>query len=561
MASNIPFWLIALWLVMVISTHVGLAMLFRKAGEDAWKAFVPGLNYYIWAKLTGRGLGWFIAMLIPLINVVPFLVLAVDLAKVFGRNGFLDGIGAMVFSFAYFPWLGMRDDAIYVPPGEAKEEPKGFAREWADAIAFAVVAATFIRIFFFEAYTIPTTSMEGSLLAGDFLFVSKFHYGARIPNTPLAFPFAHQKMPVTGGKAYLENPQLPYMRLPGLQNIKRNDIVVFNWPEGDTIYAPIGSQESFYQLQRSLGSRFYMDRNLVARINPGFAQPGGYGTGSLETFPVDKRENYIKRCVGVPGDEIEIREGLLYVNGETGMVPSHQQFRYQLSLKPNQVLLKKDLNRIGLNYTMASFSDFKRLDGGGNGAPLEHLSVDGEAGFIGTYSIHADAKQVEALRALPAVAAVNPVPADRFTNGRMFPNVITRDSRAPSVDDFGPIKVPKRGETVQLTPENLPIYSRIIKAFEDSEFRGSNFRILQQRVLSGEQVDYTFQLNYYFMMGDNRHNSQDSRFWGFVPEDHVVGKAWFVWWSWDVNKSITSRITSIRLSRLLKPIKHQENGN
>jgi len=366
-----------------------------------------------------------------------------------------------------------------------KEKPaqkKGFAREWFDAIVFAVIAATIIRLFLIEAYTIPTSSMEKSLLIGDFLFVSKVSYGPRIPNTPLAFPFAHHTMPGTGDtKSYLEWIKLPYMRLPGYTSIKNNDVVVFNYP--------------------------------------------------MEGFrPVDKRENYIKRCVAIPGDVLEVKESVLFINEEEAYQPEGSQTSY-------------DVETDGTGFNQLVLRKYDITEGG---------RVSNKGDF--TLTMTKEAK--ENIAKLNNVRLVEPTIAEKGAYAEyIFPNsdAELRSTKNKkffwNVDNFGPITIPKKGATVELTTENLPIYERLIVFYEHNDLKIEENRIYINGV---ESNSYTFQMDYYFMMGDNRHNSADSRFWGFVPEDHIVGKAVFIWLS--IDKDATKLFEKIRWRRIFNLI-------
>jgi signal peptidase I len=354
----------------------------------------------------------------------------------------------------------------------APKRKKSAAREWTDAIIFAVIAATLIRTLFIEAYTIPTPSMESSLLVGDFLFVSKVNYGARIPMTPIAFPFAHHTMPIIGTKAYWDGIKLPYYRLPGLSDVKKGDVVVFNYPmEADSPYLR----------------------------------------------PVDKRENYIKRCQGTPGDTLSLTDAQVYINGKAAITPVHGETSYMvqtdgMELNPQII---EDLH----------LSDIQQM-----------TNTD--------YMMNMTAQSAATLRTYSNIKAVK---ANNSLKGVYDPEVYPHDPHYKwNVDNYGPIIIPKKGWTVKLDSLTLPIYKRAITVYENNklELKGNDIYINGQKT-----NEYTFKMNYYWMMGDNRHNSLDSRFWGFVPEDHIVGKALFVWMSWDDNASFAHKIRWSRLFR------------
>lgn len=478
-------WYIIISLLIIISLY-GMYLLFRKAGKQGWEAIVPFYREYVLAQLTARPTWWVILLLVPIVNIFIFYGLYLDFIKSFGKRRFWENAAAVVVPFIVLPIWGRDPLVKYLGQTNTKEfkekypYKKSVAREWADAIIFATVAASLIRGFLIEAYMIPTGSMERSLLVGDFLFVSKLNYGPRIPMTPLAFPFAHHTMPLTGGKAYSELIKVPYKRLPGFQDIKRNDVVVFNYPmEAD---APFNR-------------------------------------------PVDKRENYIKRAVGIPGDELMMKEGVLYVNGERGYMSNDFQLAYIVISEPNGLNPQRLIDmRLELDEL--------------NSAPSQ-----------GIYLIHMTAEEAEQVRQWTNVKQVKANifdPADDSRSVQAFPFY---DNKIWNYDNFGPIKVPSKGWTVELDSLTLPLYERAITIYEGHtlENKADGVYIDGQKTAS-----YTFEMNYYWMMGDNRHNSLDSRGWGFVPEDHVVGKALFVWMSWDEYGSFLSKI---RWNRIFMGIK------
>jgi signal peptidase I len=381
---------------------------------------------------------------------------------------------------------------------------KSKTREWADAIIFAVIAATIIRVFFIEAYTIPTGSMERSLMIGDFLFVSKVNYGARIPMTPVAFPFAHHTMPVTGGKAYWEGVQWKYRRLPGLSDIKRNDVVVFNFPEGDTV-ALEAQDQNYYNLVRSMGH---------AAVNSQF---------TVTSRPVDKRENYIKRCIGIGGDVITMKNGIVSVNGKPEKLVPTGQITYAVQMKSSDV-------------NFAVFTDL----GFDINSDISSLGQQNTYQFVGTEEMMAEVKKLDFVLSVQEDTA----PAD-YADISVFPQ---DKNRTWNVDNLGPITVPKKGWTVKLDSVTMPMYERAIRIYEGNKLEKS----ADGWLINGQKADtYTFKMDYYWMMGDNRHNSLDSRFFGFVPEDHVVGKALFIWMSVRDQGSFFSKI---RWSRIFKGI-------
>ncbi|WP_316821689.1 signal peptidase I [Pedobacter gandavensis] len=377
------------------------------------------------------------------------------------------------------------------------------SREWFDAILFAVIAATIIRVFFIEAYTIPTASMERSLLVGDFLFVSKVNYGARIPMTPVAFPFAHHTMPITGTKAYWDGVQWKFRRLLGLSDIKRNDVVVFNYPQGDTVALEYQDQD-YYQMVRSLGWK---------QVNSQF---------TIVSRPVDKRENYIKRCIGIAGDTISMKNGLVFLNGKADPLKNTGQISYEVVFKTADVNFKI-FEDIGFNVA-------------------DEIAAMNQ----NTYQFTGTAEMLDKVRKLDFVQSVKEMTEPA---GKRDPDIFPYDpNRNWNVDNFGPIIIPKRGWTVKLDSVTMPLYERSIRIYEGNKVEKSG----KGWLINGVAADsYTFKMDYYWMMGDNRHRSADSRYWGFVPEDHIVGKALFIWMSYDTNGSFFSKI---RWNRLFKGI-------
>jgi signal peptidase I len=460
---------------IVILCFLGLWTLFEKAGRRGWEALIPIYNIYIMIKLTGRPLWWILLFFIPIINFIIWMGLAIDFAKSYGKFSFLSHLGTIVIPFLVFPVWGLDKHTKYLGKSATaafrKKHPytKSATREWADAIIFAVVAATLIRGFFLEAYTIPTASMEKSLLVGDFLFVSKINYGARIPMTPVAFPFAHHTMPITGTKAYWDGIQLKYHRLPGFEEIKRNDVVVFNYP--------MEADSPFYR-------------------------------------PVDKRENYIKRCIAIAGDAVKIINAQVYINGKPAEVPRFGQTSY---------------------YVKSNGTDF-------NPETLQEMNIEVQAFPMDEYSFTMTREQAEEVKHWSNVKTV--VPYLKSIND-FYREVFPHDPRFKwNEDNFGPLIIPKKGWTVQLNDTNLLFYRRAIETYEGNTVNQMGKAIF----INGNKTNsYTFKMNYYWMMGDNRHNSLDSRFWGFVPEDHIVGKALFVWMSWDSNGIFLNKIRWNRL--------------
>ena len=498
-----------LTVLVLILTTAGLWGIFEKAGEKGWSVLVPFYNWYIWLRIIRKPIWWYIFLLVPFINVFVLLLMIVEILKCFKKYGLLDQALGVLFPFAYLPYLAFAQKEQYADPLKQKPVIKTAVREWVDAIIFAVIAASIIRIFLIEAYTIPTSSMEKTLLVGDYLFVSKVSFGPKVPNTPLAFPFVHHTLPLTEStKSYLEWIKLPYYRFPGMSDIKNMDVVVFNYPDGDTLSTKWQSNASYYQLVRTYG------RNTVWNDKQNF--------GDIIARPVDKRENFIKRCIGIPGDSIHIVDRVVYINSKPEQNPGKRQFKYIVRTNGNPI------NQM----------NFEKLD------ITENIMTDNKGNYELTLSDESMAK----LKQFSNIVAIEPeiMPKDVAD-----PNIFPFDTNYRwNVDNFGPLWIPKKGVTIPVNMSNICLYKRIIGVFEGNKLDIRDGKIY----INGQEASqYTFKMNYYWMMGDNRHNSADSRYWGFVPEDHVVGKAVFVWLSLSPNKSVFDG--KIRWSKLFRFVK------
>jgi signal peptidase I len=384
-----------------------------------------------------------------------------------------------------------------------KREPH---HEWLEAFFFAIIVATFIRVLFIEAYTIPTPSMEKSMLVGDYLFVSKINYGPKLPNTPVSFPFAHHTMPFTRSvPAYLDFIKLPYKRLAGFSEVKRNDVVVFNFPEGDTVLIS-QPEQSYYSLERQYGHNWVDSQ------------------GGKVVRPVDKRENYIKRCIAISGDTIKIEHGQVFINGKIQRDKPGMEYNYSVKTdgwKPDGEFL----NRFNFNP-----SDIR------------------PEGYDNLYEIPLTKDNCEKMKHCSHVVEMT-----KFENNNPFVSakyIFPFDERFMwTEDNFGPLWVPRKGVNVALNLDNLSLYKRIIEVYEGNKLVVKDDKIF----INGKwATSYTFKMNYFWMMGDNRHNSADSRYWGFVPEDHVVGKAVFIWLSIDKNQSFFHKFRWNRMFKFIQ---------
>ena len=417
------------------------------------------------------------------------------------------------------------------------EGPIRWVMSWVDALVFALVAVYFINLFFFQNYVIPSSSLEKSLLTGDYLFVSKVSYGPRIPETPLTMPLTQHTLPLFQCKSYIEWPHWDYRRVKGLGKVELNDIVVFNYPAGDTLCsAPQYQAFDFYQMCYSLGYQMYPQRpnpdsltveqrqqyfNFIYQSGRNEIVRNQAEYGLIDTRPTDRRENYVKRCVGLPGQTLQIKNRIVYLDGKANKEPDNVQYTYKVKLRQR---LDDDIMK-DLGITM---EDIMSLNTTGAMPMTKHAvaELSKRKDLVESIEINTEANDLD----------IYPL------NGNMH---WTRDN-------YGPIWIPAKGKSINLTMENLPIYERCIRTYEGNTLEVKDGKIL----INGKAAtSYTFKLDYYWMMGDNRHNSLDSRYWGFVPEDHIVGKPIFIWWSSDPDRGGFSGIRWNRLFRFVDNIK------
>ena len=526
-------WFIFFLIVQVVH-FLGTWKLYIKAGRPAWEAAIPVYNAVVLMRIIGRPAWWVILLFIPVVNLIMFPVVWVETLRSFGKRSTTDTILGIVTLGFYIYYINYTQDVTHVKERDLRAKSK--SGDTVSSLLFAIVVATIVHTYVLQPFTIPTASLEKTLLVGDFLFVSKFNYGARIPMTTVAAPMVHDTIPFFNVKSYSKWPQLPYLRLPGFEKVEKNDIVVFNWP-ADTL--------TYYTSPTS---------NPVQK-------------------PVDKKMNYVKRCVGTPGDKLEVRNGLVFVDGKELVLSDRARVQYNYTVetngdfRQNGFITRNDIREAAAMYKMGKeLWDNREVQ-----RYLEGRSLLNETGRDSSYvevrGIIGEEDRIK-LKMEPLMNKVSvnltyaksdEVKKDPFLKSivrAVYPSVGKKDifpqnNPSWSVDNMGPITIPKEGVTVNLTKENISLYKLVIGDYEHNELKVTGDEI---RVNGKVVTSYTFKQNYYWMMGDNRHNSLDSRYFGFVPEDHIVGKPVFIWMSIDQDEKWSNISKKIRWERLFTTV-------
>ncbi|MFI5203989.1 MAG: S26 family signal peptidase [Flavobacteriales bacterium] len=568
--------------ILIAEYFVFLPAIFEKAGTEKWKGYVPFYNFFVWIKIMKKPWYWILFLIIPGVNFLMLIAMNLELARAFNRFSTQDTLLAIFLPHYIIPKLALDKSIVYVGAtdwtvtkqrvirkqsdqvvlfcmsfgivnalvflfklvgSKDKADRKSIVKEWGDAVLFAIVAASIIRAFFLEAFKIPTPSMEKNLLVGDFLFVSKISYGPKLPQTPIAVPFVHHTLPIVNTKSYLEIFKVPYFRLPGIGKVERNDVVVFNFPAGDSVFLDAQDQTYYSLLELKAFQRFYQyEAHNLEWGKPGTVVKKYYAkrdlylsmirteeieNGNIVVRPVDKEDHYIKRCVALPGDVIYVKDNQLYVNGKPSGNTPKMQFNHKVTMHFQTEQMRDKLKEgFDVNYDdfIKAFANRSRNDSIIEIPVVNERLNDFKAFFKGNY-----------------VGVVNhPLGYYQRNPDRCFPIFPNAPNYSWTSDNFacdslGPLRIPKKGATVNLTLLNLPIYKRIIQVYEKNtlDVKGNDIFI------NGKETSkYTFKQDYFWLMGDNRQNSADSRFWGFVPEDHIVGKGVFVWFSSDPESGV-----------------------
>lgn len=525
-------WLLFFLLVQLIH-FLGTWKLYAKAGRKPWEAAVPIYNAVILMKIINRSPWWTVLLFVPIVQLIMFPVIWVETLRSFGRNSTADTLLGLFTLGFYVYYINYAVDVRYVENRSLKAASK--TGDTVSSLLFAIVVATVVHTYVMQPFTIPTPSLEKTLLVGDYLLVSKFHYGARTPMTAVAAPMVHDTIVGTGLRSYLKWPQYPYFRFPGFERVEKNDIVVFNWPT-DTV-------------------RYFRDTH----------------TRGLRK-PIDKKSNYVKRCVGAPGDSLELRNGSVFINGKELLLSDRAKPQYNHTVYASGGIMPSQLKQVGIqgvgntyDVQIASQQQAEALqpyilaaeqlpngsyritvrEGGVPDAVIRNFAI--ELAPVDNKEIVCNMTLTEAadLRKVEGVDSV--VRRKQPRSEAIFPQVDARWS----IDDYGPIYIPQKGRTVALNAQTLPFYKEIIREYEKHDLKVNGDQIL----IDGKPATtYTFGDDYYWMMGDNRHNSEDSRYWGYVPATHVVGKPVFIWWSVDPSESWKNPAKKIRWERLFTTV-------